>query len=97
MNVVDSGSDLVLECDYNADLFDGSTLRRWLSHYETLLRGVVAQPERCLSHDSAAPFGWASGGLLWSVKASSVFELPVACTSGSRSGCDRSGQGGGGV
>jgi len=45
VNVVDSGSDLVVECDYNADLFDGPTLRRWLSHYETLLRGVVARPD----------------------------------------------------
>jgi amino acid adenylation domain-containing protein len=45
VNVVDSGSDLLLECDYNADLFDESTLRRWLSHYETLLRGVVARPD----------------------------------------------------
>ena len=23
VNVVDSGSDLLVECDYNADLFDG--------------------------------------------------------------------------
>jgi amino acid adenylation domain-containing protein len=45
VNAVDSGSDLVLECDYNADLFDESTIRRWLSHYETLLRGVVARPD----------------------------------------------------
>jgi amino acid adenylation domain-containing protein len=45
VNVVDNGSDLVLECDYNADLFDQSTIRRWLSYYETLLRGVVARPD----------------------------------------------------
>ena len=44
VNVVDSGSDLLLECDYNADLFDESTLRRWLSHYETLLRGARGPP-----------------------------------------------------
>ena len=45
VNAVDSGSDLLLECDYNADLFDEPTIRRWLSHYETLLRGVVARPD----------------------------------------------------
>jgi len=45
VNVVDNGTDLLLECDYNADLFDESTLRRWLSHYETLLRSVVARPD----------------------------------------------------
>ena len=39
---------MVVECDYNADLFDGPTLRRWLSHYETLLRGVAAQPNGAL-------------------------------------------------
>jgi len=48
VNLVDSGSDLLVECDYNADLFDGPTLRRWLSHYETLLRGIVARPDDAL-------------------------------------------------
>ena len=56
LNIVDSGSDLVVECDYNADLFDGPMLRRWLSHYETLLRGIVARPERC-PRDPAASDG----------------------------------------
>ena len=45
INLVDSGSEIVVECDYNSDLFDGPTLRRWLSHYETLLRAVVARAE----------------------------------------------------
>jgi amino acid adenylation domain-containing protein len=45
LNLVDSGSDIVVECDYNSDLFDGSTLRRWLSHYETVLRAIVARPD----------------------------------------------------
>ena len=45
LNLVDSGGDIVVECDYNSDLFDGPTLRRWLSHYETVLRAIVAQPE----------------------------------------------------
>ena len=49
LNVVDSGSDLVVECDYNVDLFDGQTVQRWLSHYETLLRGVVAQTDATLA------------------------------------------------
>jgi amino acid adenylation domain-containing protein len=45
INLVDSGSDIVVECDYNSDLFDGPTLRRWLSHYETVLRAIVARPD----------------------------------------------------
>lgn len=45
INLVDSGSDIVVECDYNRDLFDGPTLRRWLSHYETLVGDIVARPD----------------------------------------------------
>ena len=44
MNVVDTGSDLLVECDYNVDLFTSASIRRWLSHYENLLRAVVAEP-----------------------------------------------------
>ena len=49
LNVVDSGTDMVVECDYNVDLFDAATVRQWLSHYDTLLRAVVAQPEATLA------------------------------------------------
>lgn len=45
LNAVDSGSGIVVECDYNRDLFDGPALRRWLSHYETVLRAIVAAPD----------------------------------------------------
>ena len=45
INAVDNGSDVLIECDYNADLFDGAALQRWLSHYETLLRGAVERPD----------------------------------------------------
>jgi amino acid adenylation domain-containing protein len=45
LTLVDSGSDIVVECDYNSDLFDGPGLRRWLSHYETLLVGIADAPE----------------------------------------------------
>ena len=44
VNLVDNGSDILVECDYNADLFTAETVERWLSHYESLLRGIVAQP-----------------------------------------------------
>jgi non-ribosomal peptide synthetase component F len=85
VNVVDSGSDLLLECDYNADLFDESTLRRWLSHYETLLRGVVARPDEVerlplLSEDER--------GLLVGEDVS-VFGVADACTSVRGAGATR--------
>jgi amino acid adenylation domain-containing protein len=48
VNLLDSGSDLVVECDYNIDLFDGPTVRAWLSHYGTLLKSIVARPDSAL-------------------------------------------------
>lgn len=41
VNAVQVKGDLRLECQYNTDLFDASTIRRWLRAYETLLRGAV--------------------------------------------------------
>jgi amino acid adenylation domain-containing protein len=35
--------------EYNADLFEEATISRMLSHYENLLAGVVADPERRIS------------------------------------------------
>ena len=38
-------TSVVLECDYNTDLFDASTIDRLLRQYRTLLEGVVADPD----------------------------------------------------
>ncbi len=35
---------LVLDCDYSTDLFDESTIRRWLRHFETFLVNAAADP-----------------------------------------------------
>ncbi len=40
-NLVQSGSGLVVECEYNTDLFDRSTIQRWLESYETLLGSLA--------------------------------------------------------
>jgi amino acid adenylation domain-containing protein len=48
LNVLDSGEYAIVECHYDADLFDGGTVRRWLSHYETLLGAAAAKPEIAL-------------------------------------------------
>jgi len=42
VNAVQVDGALRLECQYNADLFDGTTVRRWLACYETLLRAACA-------------------------------------------------------
>jgi non-ribosomal peptide synthetase component F/aryl carrier-like protein len=43
LSEVDSG--LVGSLEYNTDLFDQSTVRRLLEHYERLLSGIVLQPD----------------------------------------------------
>lgn len=45
INSVELGGRVTLECQYNADLFDGATIRRWLAVYERLLRAIADGPE----------------------------------------------------
>jgi amino acid adenylation domain-containing protein len=44
VNVVDNGRDLLLECEYNTDLFAAATIDRWLSHYRVLLEAIASDP-----------------------------------------------------
>ncbi|MET0892541.1 MAG: condensation domain-containing protein, partial [Pseudoxanthomonas sp.] len=41
INAVQAHGELRLECQYNADLFDAATVRRWMQAYECLLRSAV--------------------------------------------------------
>ncbi len=49
LNIVESKDGLTLDCDYNTGLFDEATIARWLSHYETLLLGMVEDANQPLS------------------------------------------------
>ena len=49
LNVVESSAGLRMYCDYNTALFDEASIARWLRHYETLLLGFAANPERPVS------------------------------------------------
>lgn len=49
LNVTDQNGELVLDMDYNSDLFDATTIHRWLGHLRTLLAGIVADPRQRLS------------------------------------------------
>ena len=49
LNVVESKEGLMLDCDYNTGLFDEATIARWLSHYETLLLGMVENADQSLA------------------------------------------------
>ncbi len=48
-NVTFAGDAVTLECDYSTERFDRATVDRWLSHFETLLRAVIAQPDCALT------------------------------------------------
>lgn len=48
-NVVDEGDTLLVECDYNSNLFDGDTIRYWLDGFQTLLQSVASNANRPLS------------------------------------------------
>src|SRR6185503_11527294 len=39
---------LIASFEYNTDLFDCTTITRWLGHFETLLEAVVANPDERL-------------------------------------------------
>jgi amino acid adenylation domain-containing protein len=45
LNAVEVDGALSLECQYNTDLFDGATVRRWLESYELLLDGITREPQ----------------------------------------------------
>ncbi len=49
LNVVETADGLVLDCDFNTDLFDAGTVERWLGYFEKLLEGIVEDASRSLS------------------------------------------------
>ena len=49
LGMSDEDAGIALALEYNTDLFDESTIQSLLSRYETLLEGVVGNPERRLS------------------------------------------------
>jgi amino acid adenylation domain-containing protein len=42
LNIIESADELVVECDYNTDLFDAATITRLLGRLRVLLEGIVA-------------------------------------------------------
>lgn len=49
LNITEQDGELLLDMDYNSDLFEATTIQRWLGHLRTLLEGIVAHPQRRLS------------------------------------------------
>jgi amino acid adenylation domain-containing protein len=48
LNVTPVAGGMQMEAQYNADLFDDATVRRWLGMYECLLRSVVKGPQQAV-------------------------------------------------
>ncbi|WP_076999366.1 non-ribosomal peptide synthetase [Variovorax sp. KK3] len=46
LNIMPVRGGMQMEVQYNADLYDEDTVRRWLGMYETLLRAVVREPSQ---------------------------------------------------
>jgi amino acid adenylation domain-containing protein len=46
LNVTDTDAGLLVECDYQTDLFDETTVRRWMDAFRILLGQVFASPQR---------------------------------------------------
>ena len=46
VGVTEEADGLVVELEYNADLFDGATIQRLAEHFETLLAGIAADASR---------------------------------------------------
>ncbi|WP_167315644.1 non-ribosomal peptide synthetase [Nostoc punctiforme] len=49
LNIFQTDNELLIELEYNTDLFDCQTIQRWSKHYVTLLEGIVANPEQPLA------------------------------------------------
>jgi amino acid adenylation domain-containing protein/FkbH-like protein len=45
-DVTDAREGFQLNCRYSASLFSAQTIQRWLAHFQTLLEGIVADPQR---------------------------------------------------
>jgi amino acid adenylation domain-containing protein len=48
-NCYEKDGALRVDCDFNTDLFDSTTIQRWLAHYRTLLAAIATAPETPLS------------------------------------------------
>lgn len=49
LSLRETAGGFAVDLEYNAGLFEPATVRRWLGHFETLLRGIAAAPETPLA------------------------------------------------
>ena len=46
INIVDQGPELDIGWEFNTDLFDAATIRRWIGHYRTILESIMQEPDQ---------------------------------------------------
>lgn len=44
-NLVQTDTGMLVECEYNTDLFDAETIRRWLGSFQEIVKGALASRE----------------------------------------------------
>jgi amino acid adenylation domain-containing protein len=49
LNLITTKQGIRIECNYNTDVFDASTVERWLGHFRQLLHSIVATPDAPLA------------------------------------------------
>ncbi len=49
LNIIESDRDLLVNCDFNTDLFDEETIQRWLGHFRTLLVEITTKADHRVS------------------------------------------------
>ncbi|MEH2179925.1 non-ribosomal peptide synthetase [Nostoc sp.] len=49
INATELRGQLILECQYNTNLFDADTIRRRMAEFEALLAGIVANPNQIIA------------------------------------------------
>jgi len=59
-NLVDEGETLLVECDYNSNLFENETVRDWVTGFQSLMEAVTSDGRQLLGQlpvlsDNAAP------------------------------------------
>ncbi len=48
LNAIETKDDILLNCDFNTDLIDQSTLERWMTSYATILRAITADASQAV-------------------------------------------------
>ncbi len=100
VNAVPVDGSIRLECQYNRDLYDADSVRRWMASLETLLRAAIAEPDRawdeltwlaadelqCLRDLQPLPTAYDAGRLVYQRFADQAVAAPdrVAISSGAR-------------